>query len=79
MPLQPNKPGLDEPAATLSATLQKAVDAVYNFRANEPLDQVRPALRTALKDIGMTVHGATLDTIAGHSAAGTRVDTTPPA
>jgi hypothetical protein len=78
MTFEPKKPGTDTSAASVSAKLQQAVDSVYETRANQPLDQVRPALRKALRDVGVTLHEETLDTIAGHIAAGTRVDTTPP-
>ena len=77
MTVEPNKPGMDESAAQVSAKLQKAVDTVYDEHANEPLDQVRPALRKALKGIGVNLPEETIDTISGHIAAGTRVDTTP--
>ena len=77
MTFEPNKPGVGELAAAVAAKLQKAVDSVYEAHANEPLDQVRPALRKALRQVEVNLPEETIDTIAGHIAAGTRVDTTP--
>ncbi len=77
MTVKPSQPGTDELAAQVSASVQKAVDSVFDAHANEHLEQVRPVLRKALKDVGVTLSEETIDTIAGHIAAGTRVDTTP--
>ena len=76
MTSKPSKPGTDEPAARASASVQKAVDSVYDAHANEHLEHVRPALRKALRDVGVNLPEDTIDTIAGHIAAGKRVDTT---
>lgn len=76
MTSKPSKPGTDEPAARVSASVQKAVDSVYDAHANEHLEHVRPALRKALRDVGVNLNEETIDTIAGHIAAGRRVDTT---